>query len=125
MGAMIQIGSPRYTKWSVLNETNQTTNKLISKGGCMKIKEKLRDRILDDPRFDDFNFFGSECERLYPSLDDRSAGAWSWCIVSSGLTTVGSQWSMKECLKANSWELHPTYLAPGQIAIWPIFKDNK
>lgn len=38
----LNLISPLYTKWSVLNETNQATNKLIPIGGSMKAYKILK-----------------------------------------------------------------------------------
>lgn len=66
---------------------------------------------------------GTRLVRVYASRADRSAGAWSWCALTSDGSElfIGSQYAMDELLKANKWDVSTD--SYGSISIDPIFGE--
>jgi hypothetical protein len=86
----------------------------------MKISEKLIERLRKE--FDDFNKdipISEKPRRLYHGHIQRSIGAWSWCIGGNVncVYSYGSQWPMKELLKANELSLFTE--VGGDVSIIP------
>lgn len=86
----------------------------------MKISEKLVARLRKE--FPDLMESIPETEkprRLYHGHHQRSIGAWSWCIGGKLgiLTSIGSQWSMKEILNESKITIFHEY--GGDISIIP------
>ena len=48
-------------------------------------------------------------ERCYHSNNQKSAGAWAWSIENNGIMQIGSQYTMKDCLKAKQWTIYNHY----------------
>lgn len=87
----------------------------------MIIREKLRARLNKEFSEMDMTFNDSELERLYHGHWQRSEGAWSWITrPDSGLTAIGSQFSMSECIKANHWHVS---LWQGALSIYPTDEE--
>ena len=83
----------------------------------MSVREKLRERLNDEFGSLGYVFNNSNLERLYHGHHQRSCGAWSWMVrPDSNIASVGSQFSMVECLRAKYWHISNRY---GDICIYP------
>ena len=79
----------------------------------MKSSDKLIKRLVVEGFIeDDLLVF----ERLYPTYEERSDGAWSWEITSDGITAIGSKFAVYEILKASK-----LVLAGG---VWPEVRPS-
>jgi hypothetical protein len=75
----------------------------------MTISEKLINRLRREfPEFNENIPLSEKPHRLYCGYNQRSIGAWSWCIGASinCPASYGSQWNMKTLLKAKHLSMY-------------------
>lgn len=77
----------------------------------MKISDKLFNRLKNHPELIDRIRGDGYCMRSYAGCGMKSAGAWIWSVEHDGIAPIGSCWTMKECLQAETLtiDLHGTF----------------
>jgi hypothetical protein len=81
----------------------------------MNIREKLADRLNNE--INSYSFSSDRISRLYCGYLQRAEGAWSWYTNPiDSVASVGSQFSMKECVDAKYWYMR-SY--SGDLTIFP------